>query len=405
MHTSLVSTCLPQRCGIASYSHYLAEALCQTDRGGRVTLLTEQGYEAGHSRSYGVVPAFHGEGDFPTEIMRRLGEIDADVVHIQHEYGIFGADQRFLDLLLRIKRSGLPLVVTLHTVHTNLSYNVGCGRTKMAAAFRQVDIERYQVDVARLSNRIVVHHDSAIRKVLLRQGCEAKSVLTIPHGTAVAPESQQAVSKLALGVPPDAPLLASFGYFTRSKNLHVLIKAFQRVKAKVPAARLWLGGYMKSTTREELAYRARCARLIQEARLEQDVTFSNAFVEDEDLTLLLGAADVCCFAYEEDTRSVSGAFHVALGAGNLVVASRIPKFQELGDVMDELLVNPRSERELSGLLLRLLLDEPFRAATRTHLLNYAIKTAWPRVACEHLSVYRDLIRSSCADYTPRELAA
>jgi glycosyltransferase involved in cell wall biosynthesis len=405
MHTCLISTCLPQRCGIASYSHFLAEALCQANRGSRVTLLAEEGCDAKDSRSYAVVPAFRGEGDFPTEVMRRLAEFNADVVHIQHEYGIFGADNRFLDLLHRIRRSGLPVVVTLHTVHTNLSYNVGCARSKMATAFRQVDIERYQKDMARLSSRIVVHHDSAIRRVLLRQGCEADKVLTIPHGSFVSPPSQQTVTKLALAVPPEAPLLVSFGYFTRSKNLHVLINAFRRVKAKVPRARLWLGGHMKSTTREELAYRARCVRLIQDAGLREAVTFSSAFVDDEDLTLLLGAADICCFPYEEDTRSVSGAFHLALGSGNPVVASRIPKFQELGDVMDELLVNPRSDRELSGLLLRLLLDDAFRTATRKNLLTYAMETAWPRVACEHLAVYRELIRFSCADCDARELAA
>ena len=394
MKICLLSTCLPQRCGIASYSHFLAEALCQADFGSRVTLLAHGPASRPENAAYTIVPAFLGDGDFASEIMRRVAESEAEVVHIQHEYGIFGVDDRFLELLRQLRQAGIPSVVTMHTIHTKLSINVGCAQSEMTRAFRRVDVERYQVEIAGLADQVVVHHESTIRRVLLRQGCEPSRVITIPHGTPEIGTPDSARAKSALAIPPDAPLLVAFGYLTRSKNFHVLIEAFRRVKAQLPAARLWLGGHTKSATRETLAYAARCERLIREARMEGDVTFSNAFTEDENLSQVLSAADVCCFAYDEDTRSASGALHLALGFDKPVVAARIPKFQEIADVADELLVNPRSPRELSRLLVRLLTDERFRTAVQQDLRSFAMKTAWPRVALEHLRMYRHLVRSS-----------
>ncbi len=390
----LLSTSLPQRCGIASYSHFLAEALCRADFESRVTLLAHGPKSRPQGAAYSVVPAFRGEGDFGSKIMRHVAESEAQLVHIQHEYGIFGVDDRFLNLLRQLRQAGLPSIVTMHTVHTKLSINGGCAHSEMTRAFRRVDLERYQVEIARLADQVVVHHENTIRRVLLRQGCEPSRVMTIPHGTPEIRRPDSTRAKSALSIPPDAPLLVAFGYLTRSKNFHVLIEAFRRVKAQLPAARLWLGGYAKSATREGLAYAARCQRLIRESRMDGDVTFSNAFMEDENLSQVLSAADVCCFAYDEDTRSASGAVHLALGFDKPVVAARIPKFQEIGDVADELLVNPRSPRELSRLLVRLLTDERFRTAVQEDLRSLAVKTAWPGVAREHLRMYRHLLHSS-----------
>jgi glycosyltransferase involved in cell wall biosynthesis len=138
--------------------------------------------------------------------------------------------------------------------------------------------------------------------------------------------------------------------------------------------------------------------------MEGDVTFSNAFTEDGNLWQLLSAADICCFAYDEDTRSASGALHLALSFDKPVVAARIPKFQEIADVADELLVNPRSPRELARLLVRLLTDKMFCTAVQQSLRSFAIETAWPRVAREHLRMYRHLLRSSHITAAERELA-
>jgi hypothetical protein len=88
-----------------------------------------------------------------------------------------------------------------------------------------------------------------------------------------------------------------------------------------------------------------------------------------------------------------------MGLGKAVVASRIPKFHELSEVADELLVSPWSVRELSSILERLILDHSFRNAIEKRIRDYALQTTWPAVAETHLAAYRRLLETQLKNYT------
>ncbi len=115
------------------------------------------------------------------------------------------------------------------------------------------------------------------------------------------------------------------------------------------------------------------------------------------MTQVLSAADAVLCVYDEDTRSTSGILHRAIGAGAIVVGSRTPKFQELAEICDELLVNPNRPAELAELLGRILDDPPFAAAVRNVLAELAARTAWPVVATTHLRTYEDTLKMLITD--------
>ena len=115
---------------------------------------------------------------------------------------------------------------------------------------------------------------------------------------------------------------------------------------------------------------------------------------------LLSAADVACFPYDEDTRCSSGALHRTIGVGTPVVATRIPKFHELGAISDEILVRPGCSEHLAGVLTHLLQDTRFRRFVRERTEKFARDTAWERVARMHVSLYCEVARSR----VPRRVA-
>ncbi len=396
MHVCFLSTYFPQPCGIASYTHYLAEALCSLDPSLHVTLLAEKPAQPQPNALYHIWNAFTSEGNYPAAVIAHVEAIDPDIVHIQHEYGIFGIDDRFHRLLAQLRDCRAHTIVTLHTVHTRLSFHPGCAQPHMRHLLRTVDIEEYQRRIGDLADLIIVHQESSIRQVLLRQGLSPKGVVMVPHGTRVLQPPVVPEAKRALGFAPETPVIVAFGYFERSKNLLVLIEAFRRVKAHVPSAKLWLGGYVRFLAPRTLAYREQCLRLIEAHGLSDDVVFTDRMTPEEQVPQVLAAADVACFVYNEDTHSSSGALHLAMGQGKAVVASRIPKFQELAEVSDEILVNPRSVGELSRLLKRLLLDEPFRRSIEQRVRLYAQHTAWPSVARTQRAIYDRLLEQIAA---------
>jgi len=399
MRICLASTYFPQPCGIANYTHNLADALFAADRNLSLSILVGGDREPLLNEHFNVLDTFNWDNDYPADIMARVETLRPDIVHIQHEYGIFGIDDRFFRLLGRLRDKGVTTVVTLHTVHTLQSFYGGCARPYLHKLLKQVDIEKYQWKISELADLVVVHQEVPIRNVLLRQGVNPARVMTIPHGTHLAKPPDKAETKTVLGFSPENPLIMAFGYFESSKNMHLLIEAFRRVRKRIPGTRLWLGGYVRHSNPRTLAYRERCLGLIKKYNLENYIRVEERMIPETEVKQVLGAADVVCLVYKEDTRSSSGVLHLAMGLGKAVAASRIPKFHELSEVADELLVSPWSVRELSSLIERLILDRSFRSAIEKDIRDFALKTAWPAVAGTHLSAYKQLLKTRSKNYT------
>lgn len=388
MDIAYISTYPPQVCGIASYTRNLTQAVATVDPSVTVTVLAE---EDGQRMDYPRVRScFHSEGDYVAPLLNQLTDLKPNIVHIEHEYGVFGVDGRFHRLLEGIRALGLPLLLTMHTVHTALSFDLGCAWGKNRPSLNEVDIERYQREVGEAADVVVVHQEAPMRKVLIRQGISGQRIATIPHGTSIASPVEHQTSHSLRDALPGSPLLVAFGYCEPTKNHLVLIEAFAELRATWPTARLLIGAHIRHPVPVTVAYRERCETSVADLGLSDSVDFMREPVAEQDVEKLLAAADIACFVYDEDTRSSSGALHRAVGCRVPVVAARIPKFAEVSDISDELLVNPRSPQELARLLRRILSDGDFRSAVRQRGDVFAKVTSWNRVAAQHLTFYRRL---------------
>jgi len=391
MHICYLSSYFPTPCGIASYTHYLGQAICSLNNQNKVTVLAEQSFKRAKDASFSVEGGFNRDEDYSEDIIKGINKIAPDIVHIQHEYGIFGYDNRFTNLLNELRNRDIPSVVTMHTVHSKLSFFTGCTKSNMRRMLKKVDIENYQYTIGNLSDLIIVHQENSIKNILVRQGVSSNNVLTLPHGTKISTTSNAEKAKTMLGMAADTLLISGFGYFEPSKNFHLLIEAFKNLKKHISGVKLWLGGYIRYPSTEVLRYKSRCLKIIKNYHLEQDVIFNDAPLLEDKLECLIAASDVTCFVYNEDTHTSSAALHLAMGQGKALIASRISKFNELSEVSDEILINPNSVRELTALLKRLLLDKHFSNYIQNKVKLYAEKTAWHTVALQHEQTYRQLI--------------
>jgi glycosyltransferase involved in cell wall biosynthesis len=390
---ALISTYPPKSCGIASYTRDLVDAILAADRSASITVLAEDGATSS-SQGATVWPCFDGEGEYVAPILDRLRRLMPDVVHIQHEYGIFGVDERFHQLLTGIHGLELPVVVTLHTVHTALSFDLGCSWRRARQSLADIDIEGYQLAVGMASDVVIAHQKAPISEVLIRQGLPRERVVTIAHGTPTARSGEDRAAQVAPRFVSKPPIVVGFGYFERSKNYPVLIEALPIIHAMLPQTRLILGGHIRYPSDVATSFRSHCEEKINDLGLRAHVDILYDPVPDEHVNALLFAADAACFVYDEDTRSSSGALHRAIGCGVPVIASRIPKFAEVSEISDELLVNPRSPEQVARVLGRLLSDTDFRYHIQRRGEAFARRTSWDCAAARHLTVYRKVIRNS-----------
>jgi len=372
MKVAFVSTYLPQKCGIATYTDYLTRALRRTKREVEITIIAEKEAAPVKEDGFEVLPCWRREDDYPSQIMKNLSSFD--VFHVQHEYSIYGLDDRLPSLLKRIPRK-IRKVVTLH-----------CIRPSQFSERGKID-ERYSAKIAKLADKVVVHLESQ-KSILERLGVERHKISVIPHGTEIIREDK-IESRKKLNLPSNGNLILMFGFIKRHKRYEDVLDALKEIEKKRNDFHLIIAGTLSPSAKEEdKKYFDSIKRKIDELELRKHVILPGYFFPNEDVPYLFSACDLVLFPYYEEDRSASGAFHLAIGAGKPVIASRIPKFEELKHISDEMLILPLNSKGLASLILRLFEDEEFLRYVRERTDEYSRKTSWDSVARLHYEVYQ-----------------
>lgn len=111
------STYIPKKCGLATYTHHLREAIAHA-KGNRsidpVITLCNPEERADYLEPW-MLPLIKEDQDEYRKMAEAINLSSVDVVSLQHEFGIFGGDagSHVLDFLRRVKK---PVVTTFHTV-------------------------------------------------------------------------------------------------------------------------------------------------------------------------------------------------------------------------------------------------------------------------------------------------
>jgi hypothetical protein len=117
-HVAFIGNFPPRRCGIATFTADLRDALAQSKPSLRLTMIAMNDPEQRHA--YPSTVDYEISQDDPDTYRAAAAHINAlnpDVVSIQHEFGIFGGPAG--EYLLRLTESlRAPVVTTLHTVVT-----------------------------------------------------------------------------------------------------------------------------------------------------------------------------------------------------------------------------------------------------------------------------------------------
>ncbi len=372
-----VSTYYPQRCGIAAYTSFLVEGIRKVSPKTHVRIIAEKEALALKEEFFEVVPCWSREENYVEQILTHLENID--ILHIQHEYSIYKFDDR-LPTLLQKTPQRIRKVLTIH-----------CVRPAQVSERWKID-EEYAGKIAKLADHIIVHLESQ-KEILLRLGLTPERISVIPHGTKIIEVDREA-SRRRLGLPLDGKILLMFGFVKPHKCLHVAVDALNIIRKEYENTYLFIAGGLAPTASEEhRRYADSLRKKIEELDLEENVIFPNKYYPDEDVPYIFSACDIVLFPYYEEDRSSSGSLHLAIGAGKPVIASRIPKFEELKHISDELLVLPYNSEVIAKLALRIFKEPKFRNHIIRRTEAYRKLTSWENTARKHLELYSRLIET------------
>jgi glycosyltransferase involved in cell wall biosynthesis len=372
MKIAYVSTYHPQECGIATYTDYVIHGLQVVSPTLDIKVVAEKGAAPFKQEIFEVVPCWDRNENYVEPIIRNTK--DADVVHVQHEYAIYNFDDRLPMLLERLKASAKRVIITIH-----------CVRSSQFSARGAMD-ENFVKRIAALADEVIVHLDSQ-KAVLERLGLPLERIHVIPHGTLLS-NADKKISRARLKLPEDGKIITAFGFINPFTGLDVSLEVFNEIREEVEDAYLFIAsGLPPGATKRDKNYVEFLEKRIKELNLQDKVIFPNRFFPNEDIPYVFGASDVVLYPHYHEDRSVSGSIHLAIGAKKPVIASRVPKFEELKNICDELLVLPYNVTGMVRLAIRLFEDKEFEQYVhRTE--RHRTATSWAEIANRHLELYR-----------------
>lgn len=376
MKITLVGTYAPRKCGIATFTKNLSDAIAIDDKAEvDIIAMDEEGSDQSYSNNVIYTIRQNHQQDY-IDAANYLNESDTDICIIQHEYGIFGGDcgLYILTLLYYIQ---LPVIVTVHTVLKKPSY------------LQKIIMQQ----IAKYAHKLVVMSKLAVEFLKTIYEIPADKITMIEHGVPDTEGTALTVKK-ELSAFADKKILFTFGLLSKNKGIETVIKALPSVIDTHPEVLyVVLGNTHPSVLKHSgEEYRNYLLTLAEKLDVSNHVLFINRFVTDEELFTYLKNIDIYITPYLNEDQITSGTLSYAVGAGAACLSTPYWHAKELLDNGRGKLF-PFKNAEVLSELLNDLLDDPYKlkAIKKTALL-YAEYIKWPRIGFRYLELSANAIK-------------
>jgi glycosyltransferase involved in cell wall biosynthesis len=377
-----VTSNLPRRCGIATFSADLIAAVKVADP--RIKFQVAAIDESIEVRPYGREVRWRirqGGARNYRAAAEAINHSNADIVNVQHEFGLYGTwtdgvyDDHLRPFLEALNK---PVITTLHTVPPDPTPSI---REAIRSAVR-------------LSAATVVMADAAASIFAAAYGI-AEMPVVIPHGMPAIQPHGRVRMKEKLGVP-GRTIISTFGLVDPRKGIEFMIEAMPAIVAGHPAALYLIAGqtHPELRRRDGEIYRSQLVATVKRLGLENNVSFIDEYMAQKDIIDLLLASDVYVTPYLDPRQITSGTLAYALGAGKAIVSTAyLHATEALGDNRG-ILVPFRDSAGLAAAVNSLLEHPDLKQALERAAFEYASDMSWPRTGEHWLALMRLVALSS-----------
>jgi predicted GH43/DUF377 family glycosyl hydrolase/glycosyltransferase involved in cell wall biosynthesis len=397
-----VSSAIPRRCGIATFSADLIAAVRAADPSTtcRIAAIDEPDV----LRAYGSEVRWRikqGDPESYRAAAHSINASNADAVNVQHEFGLYGiwSEQTFTHgewtesgyedyLRLFLQELSKPVATTLHTVLPRPS---------------QAQWETVRT-IADLSDEVIVMAMTAVDILITEYGVTSP-IRVIPHGMPVIEPKGRHRLKTKLGVE-GRTIISTFGLVDPRKGLQYMIQAMPEVVSRHPNALYLIAGQthpdlLKSQGED---YRKSLIAETHSLQMNDHVAFIDEYMSQRDIIDLLLATDVYVTPYLDPNQITSGTLSYALGAGKAVVSTEYLHAVEALQDGRGVLVGFRDPAQLSHAVNRILDDPEAKQSLEQAAYAYARAATWPRSGKAFLDVVSEMVATSVATHGTRASA-
>ena len=374
-----IGTYVPKECGIATFTSDLLNSVSVGNNGIHCEVIAL--IDPSENYNYSEEVVFQIERNKLEDYYRAadfINHSDADVICLQHEFGLFGGDagDYIFALLSGISK---PVITTMHTV------------------IREPELDEYRVStekLARYSYKLVVMSQTAVNILKDSYGVSKDKIQVIFHGMPDYPFSNCEKYKKILNLK-GSPLILTFGLLSQNKGIESLLKALPDVITQYPGlVYLILGATHPMIKKKDgEAYRQYLKSIVSKLEIENNVVFHDKFVEKEELCNYILASDIYASPYLSREQIVSGTLTYAIGMGKAIVSTPYWYAEEMLSDNRGLLVDFGDTEGFKKSLLYLIENPEKFNIMRENAYYFGRKMTWENVGKEYTTVFHETLNN------------
>jgi glycosyltransferase involved in cell wall biosynthesis len=376
----------PRRCGIATFTSDLVEGLSALSPDMDCWTLamndTLEGYPYPEKVRFEINQNILADYGVASQFLNISG---ADIVCLQHEFGIFGgsAGSHLLKLLGDLH---MPVVTTLHTVLKD-----------PAPEYREV-----MSKLSDRSDKLVVMSHKAEDFLQDIYGVPREKIAFIHHGIPDMPFIDSSFNKDKFEVEGKKVLL-TFGLLSPNKGIETALQALPAVLEKHPdVVYIILGRTHPHVLKSQgESYRIMLQQMVHKLGISRHVIFQNSFVALRELGEYLGIADIYISPYPEEAQITSGTLVYAMGTGKAIISTPYWYAVEMLGEGRGKIVPFKNPKALAEQINALLDDDGQRHAMRKKAYTFTREAVWNEVSRQYLEIFREVRQNRIRHPRPR----
>jgi glycosyltransferase involved in cell wall biosynthesis len=364
---AFLSTYPPRECGLATFTEDLVNAMDQT------SLIEPSIIAVANSEKYvdSRVKFIVNQQDRSSYLKAAFwANRHADLLIIEHEYGIFGGDcgEYVIDL---VKELSIPFIVTTHTV-------------LLQPSLKQRTVLR---ELGRLSTKVVTMAESAIPILTGTYDIQAEKIRFIPHGVPYMKMESRAQLKLRHGLQHNQ-VISSFGLISPAKGLEYGIKALAKVVSDYDNVLYLILGKTHPGVKESMgeSYRQSLMDLAERLGIREHVRFIDKYLTKEEVITYLQLSDIYLTPYLSAEQAVSGTLAYAMGYGRLIISTPYRYAQEMLGNGRGLLAQFRDDNSLASCIRTVLGNPARKKAMEQKTMAVGRNMTWKNVADRYVEL-------------------
>jgi len=374
---------LPKACGIATYAYALRKVI--KDKYPEINDFVIAIDDNNDGYKYSHIVKYHFN-DKDLNGYKKAAEIinnsDANLVDVQHEFGLYGAKvnpetlgkndgENFLVFLHKIKK---PVITTLHMVYKN-------------PVPHHIEVVKKICDH---SSKIVVLAEVAKSLLVKKYNISAEKIVVIPHGAPNVPMYSTNFFKEMMGFKKDEIIISTFGLIRPKKGYEYLIEAMPEIIKKYPKAKLLIIGRYHPQRAPE--YYQMLKDKVKELKLNHNVKFVNKFVDYSELLNYLMATNVFVAPFLVLDQVSSGTLIYAMAAGRACISTPFDYAKEALADHRGLFIQPKNSRQIAKAVIFLIEHPKARHRIQNSAYRYARKQIWSKCARGYFNLYEEMTR-------------